>query len=58
MIPAKNVIDNTISYNDVERDNETSGALLNQFNEKLKEHDLSHNYGFNIFIWCQLQKSL
>lgn len=61
MITAKNIIDNTISYNDVEHDNETSGALLNQFNEKLKQHkseDLPQNYGFNLLIWCRLETSL
>lgn len=39
IITVKNVIDNTISYNDVEHGNETSGVLLNQFSEKLKEYE-------------------
>jgi hypothetical protein len=34
-----NVIDNIISFNDVENDDKTSVALLNRFNEKLREYE-------------------
>jgi hypothetical protein len=39
IITLENVIDNIISFNDVENDDKTSGALLNRFNEKLREYE-------------------
>lgn len=35
----KNKIHNTFPYNDFEDDNETSGALPNRFNERLREYE-------------------
>lgn len=37
IVNVENLLDNTISYNDIESYNQLSGALLDQFKQKLKE---------------------
>lgn len=51
-INIENTMNDTLSYDDIENYDGTSGALLNQFNQKLKEYkneDLRLNYVYNIF---------
>lgn len=46
IITAGNIIDNTTSYNDVE----ISGALVDNFNEKLTGVDLPQNFGLKKYM--------
>ncbi|CAF4850714.1 unnamed protein product [Pieris macdunnoughi] len=39
IINIEHILGNTLSYNDIENDDQVSGALLNKFNQKLKEYE-------------------
>ncbi|CAG5000561.1 unnamed protein product [Parnassius apollo] len=39
IINIEHILGNTLLYNDIENDDEVSGALLNKFNQKLKEYE-------------------
>lgn len=46
----ENILDNTLSYNDIENDDEVSRALLNKFYQKLKEYE---ERGPTAKLWIQ-----
>ncbi|XP_044579087.1 uncharacterized protein LOC123261518 [Cotesia glomerata] len=39
IVNIEHILGNTLSYNDIENDDEVSGALLDKFNQKLKEYE-------------------
>lgn len=49
-INIENILDNTFSYNDIENDDEISGALLNKLNQKLKDYE---ERGPTAKLWIQ-----
>lgn len=50
IINIEHVLDNTLSYNDIENDDEVSGALLNKLKQKLKEYE---ERGSTAKLWLQ-----
>ncbi|GBP81140.1 hypothetical protein EVAR_88238_1 [Eumeta japonica] len=50
IVNIEHILGNTLSYNDIENDDEVSGALLDKFNEKLKKYE---ERGPTAKLWIQ-----